>query len=173
MIKIIGLILIFASCNLYSYCIVKNEKDKYLILKEFKYLFSIMKSDIDYGITTFDIAIMNLESRTQLLDIKKFLKSLLENIRGNIDGSLNDIWSKLVDESKFKNKLDKVDIVEIKKVGNCLGYLDKKMQLANMEYIVNYLSNRVVSVKENYLNKNKLYIKLGVMVSILMVVVLL
>lgn len=172
MLKIIGMLIVVIATTGIGVYIPSIQKNKYKFLEKLRESMIIMKREIDYSVNTLPSIFVNLSSKTENKMIKSFYETIYKNITSLGSGNAQEIWVKCADESLKDSKIETNELMYIKSFGACLGYLDKNMQLSNINMLIDNLEESINKYKEKYDKSSKLYTRMGVLTGIMIVIVM-
>ncbi len=170
--KIIGSIFILSSTVFLGLYYGNIESYRVSDLLEIKRAFSILKSEIEFAKTPLLESLANISKRTSS-PINKIFINLRLKLMQHKDETIVSMWeSSLLDASK-EAYFTKEDLEQLKSFGKCLSYLDASMQLLNVNLVVGYIDQCVVTLNKTRGKNKKMFNSLGVLGGILIVIVFL
>ncbi len=170
-IKIIGGVLIILSNLLIGFYYGYKEIFRQNDLMEIQKALEILKTEINYSMSTLIEATENIKSKTKL-PISKIFYSLQKKLLNASDETIENLWIQSVQENKKYTYFNKEDIEHILSFGKVLGYLDKEMQLINIKILTDYLNRKILEIDKTKNKNKKLYITLSILVGLLILVII-
>lgn len=141
-------------------------------LKEIKYCILLLKGDIRYACTPLPEAFASIGGRKQNAFGNFFLK--LSQQLNRLDGTtFVELWKAAVETELSETALKKSDKESLEKLGESLGYLDKEMQLNQIDFYLTQLEEEMKQLEGEKKDKKKLYQTLGIMGGIFLTILLL
>ena len=165
-IKYIMLFLIFISANLIGKIIAKKYTDRLQELEEMKNALNIFKSKIKFTYQPIPEIFEEISNNSNL-NIANIFKSSRENME-NL--SAEEAWIKAIEESK--NNLTKEDKNTLKMLSKLLGQTDVNGQISQIEITENFLETQIKQAQEEKQKNEKLYIRLGTTIGLVIVIIL-
>lgn len=172
MIKIIGSIFTICSSIAIGTYFSQSLTWRIEALKEMKNCILLLKGDIRYACTPLPEAFATIGGRKKNAFGKFFLK-LSQQLK-QLDGStFVELWKKAVETDLSQTALKKWDKESFGKLGECLGYLDKEMQLNQIDFYLSQLEEEIKQLEMEKKEKKRLYQMLGVMGGLFVTILLL
>ena len=165
-IKYIMLFLIFISANLIGKIIAKKYTDRLQELEEMKNALNIFKSKIKFTYQPIPEIFEEISNNSNR-NIANIFKSSRENME-NL--SAEEAWIKAIEESK--NNLTKEDKNTLKMLSKLLGQTDVNGQISQIEITENFLETQIKQAQEEKQKNEKLYIRLGTTIGLVIVIIL-
>ena len=165
-IKYIMLFLIFISANLIGKILAKKYTDRLQELEEMKNALNIFKSKIKFTYQPIPEIFEEISNNSNL-NIANIFKSSRENME-NL--SAEEAWIKAIEESK--NNLTKEDKNTLKMLSKLLGQTDVNGQISQIEITENFLETQIKQAQEEKQKNEKLYIRLGTTIGLVIVIIL-
>ena len=165
-IKYIMLFLIFISANLIGKIIAKKYTDRLQELEEMKNALNIFKSKIKFTYQPIPEIFEEISNNSNR-NISNIFKSSRENME-NL--SAEEAWIKAIEESK--NNLTKEDKNTLKMLSKLLGQTDVNGQIIQIEITENFLETQIKQAQEEKQKNEKLYIRLGTTIGLVIVIIL-
>ena len=165
-IKYIILFLIFISANLIGKIIAKKYTDRLQELEEMKNALNIFKSKIKFTYQPIPEIFEEISNNSNR-NIANIFKSSRENME-NL--SAEEAWIKAIEESK--NNLTKEDKNTLKMLSKLLGQTDVNGQISQIEITENFLETQIKQAQEEKQKNEKLYIRLGTTIGLVIVIIL-
>ena len=165
-IKYIMLFLIFISANLIGKILAKKYTDRLQELEEMKNALNIFKSKIKFTYQPIPEIFEEISNNSNR-NISNIFKSSRENME-NL--SAEEAWIKAIEESK--NNLTKEDKNTLKMLSKLLGQTDVNGQISQIEITENFLETQIKQAQEEKQKNEKLYIRLGTTIGLVIVIIL-
>jgi stage III sporulation protein AB len=151
---------------------IMGSRDRYRMrdLNQLKSAFLVLKAEIDFGLNQLKEAMEAAGNK-----INKPVSDIFINFSRNIEDSKatpNAVWLKAL-ESVTGAGLSNEDLEALKDFGRALGFLDKSMQINNIEAQIHYIDEKLLELKESSAKNFKLYNSLGLLCGLMAVVILL
>ena len=166
MIKLIGSILILASCTGIGFSKSKEMQFHLTELEELKRIFYLLKSELQYTRATFAEVFEKIEPK-----IREPFRSWLYNLCARLNeksGSMFwEIWNDSIEEHLKECRLKEDELNELKIAGKNLEYIE------SLDLFIEQMEYRIKNTRENYRTKRKLCQSLGIMGGIFLVILLL
>lgn len=172
MLKILGASFIIISGIMFGKYMSQKEIIRMKQLNCIKKALLMLKSQIDYSCETLPEALFIISNRSDN-PIKYLFNKISERLKQKQSESINDVW---IDEFKsyFKNtNLSKEDLQAVLGLGKALGYLDKQLQLNNIDIVVDYIDRTVELIANKNEKESKMYQSLGILGGLLLALLLL
>ena len=170
MIRLFGLSIIVVACILSGMYFGSVYGFRVEDLKNFKKALVILKSEIEYMGTPLYQAFRNISDKLKGSPVSNIFYDFSEQIENQV---FPDIAISNCLEKYYKTMyISQSDIDSIKSFGKTLGYLDKNLQLNNIELTLNYLNERIEEEAQYHIKYKKMYQTLGILAGILVVVIL-
>lgn len=103
---------------------------------------------------------------------REFLREVSEDLGKYAGSSLGQVFAEHVDCHLRDTSLTQEDRARLKELGDSLGYLDKAMQLANLEAYSRELDLSIEELTEGLPAKKKLFRSLGLMGGLFLAILL-
>lgn len=171
MIKFIGFTVIILGTTLIGFKRAGQIKERYNSLTYLYKVMIMLRGEIDYNVSEMNEIFRTLHSKTKG-SLKKFFFELYESTRMQYEQSINIYWNMSVDRYLCNMNFTAQDIDMIKELGENLGYLDKNMQLKNIDYLLNYIDRELKELGETMDKNMKMYKMFGVLAGIFIIIVL-
>lgn len=151
MVKFTGCIVIVLGTTLIGFKYADRIKQRYHSLMYLKKVLIMLRGEIDYNQSVINQIFEELHRKTRG-SIKEFFGNLYKRTSECYEKSIGSYWNEEVDKCLKDMSYSQEDLMKIKELGENLGYLDKKMQLNNIDYIIDYIEKET---KELYMNMDK------------------
>lgn len=170
-VKIMGCLLIVASCAGMGIHFSRELKTRILDLREIKNIIYLLKGDIKYSHTPLPEAIQSLGFRHDG-KFKNFLLTIADKLNELGGISLYNIWKDAAQTELLHTSLSKKDIENLIRVGESLGYLDKDVQINTLEQYIEHVEEEIHELSKGAKEKVYMYNALGVMAGIFIVIIM-
>lgn len=170
-IKIIGCVMVIASCGgigFYFSCVLKARIEELIELKK---ILMLLRGDIRYANTPLAEALYSISVRHQG-EFQPFFRWVSEQLDQMQGKTMAEIWKDGVEHKLTTISLGKKDKEAFMGFGTNLGYLDKDMQLATIDLYVATLETEIEEATRTVKEKTYLYNSLGVMAGIFLTIIL-
>lgn len=170
-IKVIGAVLTISSMSamgFYFSTILRIRLDE---LKELKKYMFVLKGGIRYGGTPLPEALEGIANRNNG-SFQTFFQSIATNLKSLQGGTFMEIWTQAITRDLKDTSITKVDKEQLRKVGECLGYLDKEMQMNTIDLYLSQLEGQIEELSKEIKERTRLYNLLGVMAGIFVTIVM-
>ncbi|HBY19945.1 MAG: hypothetical protein A2Y24_03115 [Clostridiales bacterium GWE2_32_10] len=172
MVKIIGMILVFGGATAIGFYLPGLLKKKLEFLVNFRQSVYLLRNEINYSINTLVVSFLNIFERSNNQYVKNFFLEIYEQLENKDSVNLRNVWEVGIDDLSNKEIINENEKKYLKSFGNSLGYLDKEMQLKNIDLLIESLDESIKRLKENYEKHSKLYSRMGILVGLMVVVVM-
>ena len=170
-IKIIGILMTISSSTAIGVYFSTLLKERISELKELKKNILLLQGDIRFGNTPLPEAIEAIANRHQG-DFKKFFGQIADELSELGGITFYEVWKNAVDQCLTHTSLSKKDKLNLSKLGENLGHLDKQMQINHIDLYLNQLEEEIGEASDNLKEKSRLYNILGVMCGIFIIIVI-
>lgn len=164
--KTFGFIIVITSTSLIGFFYASKESFRISDLNEMKKALTILKSEIEYALSPLSMALLNISDKTKMPISNIFMQVSNEIEKRNGD-EIFDIWQKSLQVNLKKTYLIKEDIEYFESFGKCLGYLDRQLQLNNIEITINYIKDKIDVLNVKSEKNKKMYNSLGILSGVL------
>ena len=171
MVKIFGAMLVILSCTTIGIYYSSLVKGRVADLRALKKDLTILRGDIKYGNTTLPEALGAL-SRRNLDNFKEFFAGIEQDLLVSSGISFAVIWDKGVKNYLKNTYMNQQDREQLNHLGEHLGYLDKEMQLKNIDLYMEQLDHELIDSIGTMKEKTRLYNMLGILSGLFLTVVL-
>jgi stage III sporulation protein AB len=138
-------------------------------LYEFKKALLILKSEIDYALSPFAEAALNISRRTGA-PAQGFFAALGENLKA--DGALAQGAWDAARSALARSRLDEEDKDALAQVGRTMGYLDKPLQLSSIDLALEHITSKTGRLEAGTAQNGRLYGSVGVIAGLMAVIAL-
>jgi len=170
-IKMLGALFIVLSTSLIGIYYANIEVYRLKDLQTLKKAFTILYSEIDFASTSLPIALEQISNKLNN-NIGLIFKDLSMEIGKKTGENIYDIWKRIIEENIRITNLNKEDTEDLVSFGKIVGYLDKNMQLKNIQLYIKSLEDEIIKSREDKIIKSKLYKSLGLLSGLLITIVL-
>lgn len=171
MIRLLGMLMVVVSATGIGYSFGNDCKMRISQLRQLKQILLLLRSEIKYAKTPLPEAFLSISSRTQL-PFNAFLEKLSKNMKEFTGDELPLIWKENVKKELYMLKFTKEDRENLENFGNNLGYMDKDMQIRNIDVYIEQIDMEINTSLTKIEGKIKVYGCLGVMTGLLSVIIL-
>jgi len=140
-------------------------------LIQFKQALAILKGDIGFALSTLPEAMAQMAARTGEPLRRIFGQFSLALEEGN-GGEVDKLWARCLDDNARLTYFNAEDLAALKQFGKALGFLDKNMQLGNIEMTTEYLDAQIAALNDSKRKSRRMYQSLCVLTGLLVVVIL-
>lgn len=169
--KIIGAILIMAACTATGMKRSYAVSEEIAELKELLQMTVFLKGEI--GGCAMGLGEAFAQTALRLREpYASFLSLAAARLKEKRAVSLGEIFAECEKETLQKSFLGKDERRCLQKLGNCLGYLDKEVQLEQLELYQKELEFSIAALREEMPGKKKMYQGLGILVGLMIVVLI-
>ncbi len=168
-IKILAAIFIILAGFMFGLNISEYQKIRMNELNDIKKAFLILKSQINYSLESLPTALNNISKKSNK-PINTIFEMISKRLVEKDKSGIAKIW-----EQEFKRSstnLSKEDIEMIADFGKVLSSLDRKLQIDNINIIINYIDKTVEFIANKNEQESKMYKSLGVLAGILLVILM-
>ena len=132
-------------------------------------ILSFLKGEISYAATPLPDAFWTIGGRMED-PYRDFLKSISEDLQRCSGSSFSEVFSENVDCHLRQTRLTSGDLEELKSFGAGLGYLDRSMQLSQLEQYEEQLKQKIEELNVGLPVRKKLCRSLGIMGGLFLIV---
>lgn len=171
LIKIAGAFLVIVSCSGFGFLKALELNKRIVALQNIRKMFVHLRGEISYAKNPFMEAFFNMKDK-QNKELSLFCDYMYKQINTYDGKSFHEKWSTGIDKYVSKTGLVSEDIINLKKMGEQLGYLDYNMQLATIDLEMENLENKINTLREESLQKKKVYQCVGVFFGLMLTIIL-
>lgn len=131
----------------------------------------LLRGEIKYSTTPLPEAFSTIAKRTKA-PFSDMLMSVSERLSSKDSQTIKDIWYEESEKWLLETKLDGTEKDRFMSLGDNLGYLDKEMQLSNIDLYLEQLEEDINVLQKAVSSKCKLYRSLGVMAGIFITIII-
>lgn len=168
--KIIGASMTIASMSAIGFYFSLLLKIRLKELKELKNDMFILKGDIRYNQTPLPEALEQI-GRRDTSNFKVFFEEVSRALKENEGGTFMEIWKQNVDKSLKDTCLVLQDREALSKFGECLGFLDKEMQMNTIDLYIAQLDLQIDDLTSIIKERTRLYNLLGIMAGVFVTII--
>jgi len=169
LVQIGGTLMILGSSVMWGIYMASKSYFRLKDLREMKRAFGILISEIDYGQSPLQEAASNIAAKCAL-PVQGIFKSLSDGLLGKVN--VWELWSEVIDSGSKDSYFSPEDLELFKSFGKTLGYLDREMQIRNIEMQIDYISQKTRELEGTWEKSRKMYLSLGVLGGFMAVVLL-
>lgn len=169
--KLIGACLVMTGSMGLAAMRIKKDRKRKELLRQLQNLFGLLHSEIQYRNLTITEAFLQISRRIDSY-LSLFLQRVIEEWRQKEGKLIREIWSNWVQAYFAHSYLTKEDIVWIEKLGEGLGSFDRKEQIRQIEYLMDYLKQEYELSEKKVRESEKLYRTMGLLIGIFIIVLL-
>ncbi len=167
MLKIIGLIIIFGSSVLTGLYFSNKSGFRIKDLTAMKKALAILKSEIEFAATPLPEAAMRISQQ-----LSSPLKELFADFSERLTDydSVYEPWELSLKAASRLTYFQKEDTDCLLSFGQTLGYLDRQMQLQNIELVISYIDEKIDELTAARRKNQRMYGSLGVLGGLMLVI---
>lgn len=169
--KIIGAVIIVLSSTLIGFFYSRKEEYRINDLNEMKRAFTILISEIEYASNSLPESMINISNKTEN-PISKILIDFVENLNKKDGQTIQQLWTEAVIKNKNDTYFIDEDLENIKSFGSTLGYLDRNMQINNINIMIDYINKKTDTLSEISIKNKKMYRSLGILGGMIIAIIL-
>ncbi|MEF9941504.1 MAG: stage III sporulation protein AB [Lachnospiraceae bacterium] len=170
-VKIIGCIMIVAATTGYGQLLSRDYQKHMDALQYLKQIIQMLRGEIQYTKVPLQEAFRHIGIRLRE-PYSTWLKELADGLEWRMGASFLQLWESSIETHLIDTKLQLTDLEQLKKLGQNMGYLDEKMQLATIDLYIQQLEHEIEHTREGLTTKKRLCRCLGIMSGIFIAVVL-
>lgn len=167
--KIIGAVLIIASCTGYGFALSFELKKRLNELREIKKIMFFLKGEIEYGLTPIFDAISEIAQRADG-ELKNVLLALIKEQNSSEDFAV--IWERVMTKELVRTNLCNEEKERLTALSKSLGLPDKKMQQHAIDNYLDELNVSINTLTGELPKKVRLYRCLGLMCGIMITIII-
>ena len=164
-----GAVLILGSSIMWGIYMSAKNYFRLKDLREMKRAFAILISEIDYGQSPLSEAALNIASKCAE-PIKSIFKDFGDGLLGKVE--VFTLWNNSIDEASEASYFSAEDIEIFKSFGKTLGYLDREMQIRNIEMQLDYINQKIDELEKTKDKSRKMYLSLGALGGLMTIILL-
>lgn len=169
--KIIGSACIIIACTAIGFGLSYRLHGRYRELLELRKILYLLSGEIRFGSSTLDEAFCTVSERSDSV-YKEFFAYLSDEMKKRNSMTLEDLWKNAVETKLQKAHLSREDRMNLERVGDDLGCLDKETQLKTLSLLVEQFDDARKSLQEELPKKMKLYNYLGILTGVFLTILL-
>lgn len=169
LIQISGAVMILGSSLMWGVYMASKPYFRLKDLREMKRAFAVLISEIDYGQSPLQEAAQNIASKSAIPAAGIF-KHLSAGLLGKAD--VWELWNEAIESSKRDSYFSAEDLEIFKSFGKTLGYLDREMQVRNIDMQIDYINQKTEELEKIREKSRKMYLSLGVLGGLMAVILL-
>lgn len=165
MLKMIGICMVFIGCSLTGIAIDLRYRRRVKELEELIYALECLKGEITYRLSPLQEACHTIGNQINPSVGALFItfSNLLK--QKEVD-NIYELWRQALKREAHHFHFNNEDYEMIYEFGRGLGYLDKKMQQANIELFLNRLQNTLEKALKEQEKSSKLRTGMGVLIGV-------
>lgn len=171
MVRITGCLVVILGTTLMGFKTADKIRQRYKSLMYLKKILIMLRAEIDYNQSEINEIFGELEKRT-IGAFSSFFGALFEETKGFYNQTIGVYWNGAVDTNLIDMGFQNGDIQKIKELGENLGYLDKKMQLNNIDYTLDYIDRETNELGLNMDKNMKMWKMFGALAGVFVTIVL-
>lgn len=141
-------------------------------LRQLQRMTMFLKGEISYGNAALPEALSSIGRKLED-PVGPFLKQAASRLREYPDKSFRQVFQEEVQKNLKQSALSAKDKEALMQMGAFLGYLDKDMQLGNLELYLRELDREIQAAAECVPGKQRLYRSLGILGGMFLVLLFL
>ncbi len=170
MVKITGCLVVILGTTLMGFKAADKIKQRYKSLMYLKKILIMLRAEIDYNQSEINEIFGELQKRT-VGAFSKFFGDLYDETKGFYNQTISVYWDKAVDTKLCDIEFQNEDLQKIKELGENIGYLDKKMQLNNIDYTLDYIDRETNDLSLNMDKNMKMWKMFGALAGVFVTIV--
>ena len=164
--KLIGSILILASCTGFGFSKSRGMQCHLNELEEVKKIFYLLKSELQYTRAPFSEVFDKIGQKARE-PFRSWLLDFCTRLNEKRSGVFGDMWCNSIEDNLKDSRLREDELQELKNVGKNLEYIE------SLDVFIEQMEYRIKNTRESYRTKRKLCQSLGIMGGIFLVILLL
>lgn len=164
--KLIGSILILASCTGIGFSKSNDMQAHLNELEELKKIFYLLKSELQYTRAPFAEVFEKIGQKTRE-PFQTWLLDLCNRLKEKRSGMFWDMWCSSIEENLKGSRLKEDELKELKNIGKNMEYME------SLDLFIEQMEYGIKNTRESYRTKRKLCQSLGIMGGIFLVILLL
>ena len=172
MCKLIGAIFVLAACTGMGFARGREYKLRIQDLLMFKKLVLLLRGEIRYGATALPEALCHISDRVEH-QFGKCMGTIARQLQAQSGRPFYEIWEKEVRACAKESALKGEDIRQCLRLGQQLGYLDKEMQISNIDFFIEQVEGTVERLEMEQGKRSRVCHCLGIFSGIMISLVLL
>jgi len=169
MIRLGGMLFVLGSSVMWGIYMTSKSHFRLKDLREMKRAFAILISEIDYGQSPLSEAAQNIASKCAA-PVRDIFKRFGKGLSGKAD--VYKLWCEAIDSACEVAYFSTEDLEIFKSFGKTLGYLDREMQIRNIDMQMDYISQKIDELEKIKDKSRKMYMSLGCLGGILTIILL-
>lgn len=171
MLKAVGAIMVILSSTAIGFYFSSLLRARIQELSDLRKTLFILRGDIQYGNTPLPEALQSIALRNKS-EFKPFYMQVSEKLCRLEGESFQEIWSNGVDQCLNETALTKEDKLELKRLGENLGHLDREMQVRTIDLYLEIIKREMEEATTTIKEKTKLYNTLGILAGLFITIVM-
>lgn len=171
MLKSVGAIMVILSSTAIGFYFSSLLKTRIQELSDLRKTLFILRGDIQYGNTPLPEALQSIARRDKS-DLQPFYMQVSTKLSRLEGESFQEIWSSGVKQCLTETALSNEDKLELNRLGDNLGHLDREMQVRTIDLYLEILKREIDEATKTMKEKTKLYNTLGVLAGLFITIVM-
>lgn len=171
MLKLLGAILLTGGATGYSLCVCRDLKKRLAILKEIKYMYQLIQSEICYTALPMLLIFENISEKIKQ-PLGRMLKDMVKSAGTDQGKTLTEIWSQEAGDIISKMPLTKEQKASVVGFTESLGMIDKEGQARALQRKIEELENWIVHQEKEGSQQQKLIMSIGIAGGLFLVIML-
>ena len=169
MLKLLGAVLLLAACGGWGFSSAWQLRQRLADLRELRRIASVLRQEIAYAGMALPEALRRIGNRTEGI-FKEFLDSLAAELTRCPGESFHLIFSEQTDEILSRTAMEPADLADFKELGKYLRYLDRGMQLSNLDLYLSETEGKIERLTEELPARKKLFQTMGVLAGVFLAI---
>lgn len=172
MLKLTGAVCVLLSCAGMGFARGREYKLRIRDLLTLKKLMLLLRGEIKYGVTPLPEA-LDVIGRKVEHQFGRCMQKVAEQLKSQPGRPLSDIWEQEVRSHATGSFLGREDVSSCVRLGQQLGYLDKEMQIANIDFYMEQLEGTIEKLEGEQGKRIRVCRCLGIFAGVMISLVLL
>lgn len=164
MLKVIGVMMVFAGCSLTGFVIDLRYRKRVKELEELIYALECLKGEITYKLTPLQEACETIGGQMRY-GVGAFLITFSKLLKEKKVDDVYVLWKKALKRESYRFHLIDEDYDKLDEFGRGLGYLDKNMQQVNIELHLNKFKSTLDKALREQEKSSKLRTGMGILIG--------
>lgn len=171
MFKLLGAIFLAGGATGYSFCICRDLKLRLTMLKELKYMYELIQSEICYTALPVLLVFENISEKVKP-PFGRMLKNMVK--RAEMDGgkTLTEIWRQAAGDVLAQIPLTKEQKESVAGFSESLGMSDKEGQARALQRKIEEVENWIIHQEKESSQQQKLIMSMGIAGGLFLVILL-
>ncbi len=171
MLRIIGIILLMCGSVGVGFSYRKRMKENLHTLYQLRQIFKMLQNEIIYSKASLPEACRRLGNNTQT-PFKEAFEEIYQEMTLNNGRPFSTIWKQNMYGCLKKLPISEEDKKVCLSFGDCVGFIDEKMQAEAIEQYMHNLNLSVKKLEDDMTNKSKVIMSLSIMGGLLVAIIL-